>query len=65
MSATELIPMQLILWIVFFWRIYSMDDEKLMFHGQATDAGGGGTRNGCILILLNRVSLYDEFLMAT
>ena len=40
-----------------------MDDEKLMFHGQATDAGGGGTSNGLHseMLLLNLIILDDDF----
>ena len=40
-----------------------MDHDKVMLHGQAADAGGGGTRNGLHseMLLLNLIILDDDF----
>ena len=48
-------------------KIDSMDDDKLMFHAQETDAGGCGARNDSYskILMLNCISLDNDFLMAT
>ena len=48
-----------------FQQIYSMDNDKVMFHVQATNAGGGDASNVLHykMLLLNRTSLDDDFLM--